>query len=329
MRGKRLGQRAWFLLLLRLDLLEERDERLRVVSRLVHVFHAQEVRFALEVARELHEGQRNADAHGGLFGLIDAPATRYEDERNARQIDDVSARLLSVNVTGSNVGNLVRHHSGQLGFIVSSQDQSRVHVEETARQRESVQFVGVDHFDGEWHLGVRIPHQVLPDAVHILGNQRIADQLGAVLHLLRVGTSHRHLLVQRVPVAHALVAPNIAIADRINVVQGAGSGSILVRLILGLRLILSQSGWKQSQRKGSIREITEYRTHGVHLPAKDRWQNRRLLPTPKLCYKPKSGPIVLCPTFYFPASCRESPPRTHPATPQHDFSFRRATVPIG
>src|SRR5271167_5157432 len=98
MRGKGLGQRAWLLLLLRLDLLKERNERLRVVARLVHVFHAEEIGLAFEVARELHEGQRNADAHGGLFRFIYAPAAWHEDQRNAREIDDVSSRLLTGNM---------------------------------------------------------------------------------------------------------------------------------------------------------------------------------------------------------------------------------------
>src|SRR5580704_3138084 len=43
MRSKSFGQCAGLLLLLSLNLLEERDERLRIVACLVHVLHAQEV----------------------------------------------------------------------------------------------------------------------------------------------------------------------------------------------------------------------------------------------------------------------------------------------
>ena len=51
------------LLLHGLNLFEEGDERRRIVARPVHVLDAEIVGFRLESAREVQEGQRNAEAH--------------------------------------------------------------------------------------------------------------------------------------------------------------------------------------------------------------------------------------------------------------------------
>ena len=86
-----------------------------------------------------------------------------------RQVHDVAARLLAGHVAGRDVRDLMRHHSGQFGFVVGGQDQPRVHVEESAGKRERVQFVGVNDLDGERHLRIGVPHQVLAHAVDVLG----------------------------------------------------------------------------------------------------------------------------------------------------------------
>src|SRR3954470_587163 len=53
-----LRQRTRLLLLGRLHLFEEGDERVRVVAGLVHVLHAQVIGLGFESAGELHEAQR-------------------------------------------------------------------------------------------------------------------------------------------------------------------------------------------------------------------------------------------------------------------------------
>src|SRR5208337_1699964 len=171
--------------------------------------------------------------------------------------------------------------------------------EKPTRQSEGIQLVGVNYFDGERHLRVRVAYQILPYAVHILGDRRIVDQLGASFHILRIRPPHRHLFVQRVPVAHALFATHVAIADGVNVVHRIRGGSSLVRLIRGILTLtrvlslssiltwtrpaltrntrargtgiartrtLSQTGRNQHECEDRTREGIKYRTHGVHLP---------------------------------------------------------------
>ena len=41
-----------------------------------------------------------------------------------------------------------------------------------------VDLLGVDDLDSERHMGCGIPHQVLPDAIDILGNYRVIHDLG-------------------------------------------------------------------------------------------------------------------------------------------------------
>ncbi len=118
---------------------------------------------ALEVARELHESQRYADAQSSLRPFVHRPASRHEDQRNTCQVDDIAAGLLASYVTGGDVTDLMRHDAGQLGFVVRGQNEARVHVEKSARQREGIEFVGINHLDGERHLGIRVAHQVLAE----------------------------------------------------------------------------------------------------------------------------------------------------------------------
>src|ERR1019366_7304812 len=111
-RGKGLRQGAGLLLLQSFDLLEERDKGLRIVSRLVHVLHAQEICFALKVARELHESQRYTDTQGSLRPFVHGPASRHEDQRNSRQVGDITPGLLASHMTCRDVTDLMRHHTG-------------------------------------------------------------------------------------------------------------------------------------------------------------------------------------------------------------------------
>src|SRR2546423_11737830 len=98
MAGKSLGQRARLLLLLRLYLLEERSEGLRIVTGLIHVLQAQMVGLSLEAAREFHEAQRHDKAGGRARGIAGAAA--HKDQREVGNIGPFAARLLAGPVAG-------------------------------------------------------------------------------------------------------------------------------------------------------------------------------------------------------------------------------------
>ncbi len=98
------------------------------------------------------------------------------------------------------VRNFVRHHASKLRLFLRAQDQAAVDVEKSARQREGVDFVGVDDFDGEGNARIRIAHQVLSHAIHVLGDNGIVDQLRRALHFLRESLAERDLALQRIEV---------------------------------------------------------------------------------------------------------------------------------
>ena len=75
------------------------------------------------------------------------------------------------------MGNLVGHHAGQLSFVFRGQDQAGVHVEKSAGQGEGVHLIRVDHLNGKRHLRVRVAHDVLAQAVDVLGDDRVLNDL--------------------------------------------------------------------------------------------------------------------------------------------------------
>ena len=120
-------------------------------------------------------------------------------------------------MTGSDVRNLMRHHSSQLGFIVGGQNQSTVHVEETARQRKGVHLFGIEHLNREGHARVGVAHQILADAIDVFGDNRIGDHSRARLDLPCQLASQRHFAFERVEVK---AAAGVALSDEVDVVFG-------------------------------------------------------------------------------------------------------------
>ena len=66
----------------------------------------------------------------------------HHDERNHADLGVVGAGHLAGRVVGADVGGLVGHDAGQLGFLVGGQDEAGVDVEEAAGQRHGVDLIG-------------------------------------------------------------------------------------------------------------------------------------------------------------------------------------------
>ncbi len=108
----------------------------------------------------------------------------------------------------------MRHHAGQLGFIVRFQNESGVHKEESARQCEGIHFFAVDDLDGERNLGIGIPHQVLTYAIDVLGNHRVIDDFSLTLYFRGQLLAQGNLFFERVEVD---LTADVPIADLIGV----------------------------------------------------------------------------------------------------------------
>ncbi len=109
------------------------------------------------------------------------------------------------------------HHAGKLGLFLCAEDQAAVYIEETAGEREGVDFVRINNLDGEGNARVRIAHQVLADAVDVFGDHGIVNQLRGTLDFLGQLLAQGDFALERVEV-HAFA--DAAIADGLDVFLG-------------------------------------------------------------------------------------------------------------
>ena len=168
-----------------------------------------------------------------------------------------------------NVRYLMRHHAGQLGLFISRQNQAGIHIEESARQRERVHFIGVDYLDGKRYLGIRIAHQILPYAIDILVHDWVLHQLYAVFDLHRILLAHSDFGLERVPVAQAASA-DLAIANRIDIVFPTIVFHLAVRRLLHWLLSARRSIARRVARGVRRRSRTRCARRGLR-----RWSLRR------------------------------------------------------
>ena len=218
-----------------------------IVAGLVHVLDAEPVGFGLVRAGELEEGHGDRELRGLVDAVAGPGALGEDDERDGADLRVVHAGHLAGGVVGADVGGLVRHDAGELGLFVRGQDQAGVDVEEAAGQGHGVDLVGVDHLDGEGDLAVGVLDDVLADAVDVLDDDGVGDQVRGLLDLHGVLLADADLPVGGVPVAHAAAA-DVARADGVDVVLAA-------RLDVGLRVLAGRwedvglaSLWPPSRR---------------------------------------------------------------------------------
>ncbi len=100
-----------------------------------------------------------------------------DHQRDGADLHVVHARHLARGVVRADVGDLVGHDAGELASSVAGEDQAGVDVEEAAGQRHGVDLVGVEDLDGERHLAVGVLHEVLADAVDVLDDDGVGDQV--------------------------------------------------------------------------------------------------------------------------------------------------------
>ena len=142
----------------------------------------------------------------------------------------------------------MRHHARQFRFLVRMQDQAAIHVEESARQRERVHHVRIDHLDRERHARVRIAHQILPHAVHVFVHHGVVDELRALIDFLRELLAERDLVLERVEVQSLA---HVAVADGVDVRFAARLDVRIVLLRDGLGLVRLRCGaWRLRLLRG-------------------------------------------------------------------------------
>src|SRR5260370_28644667 len=214
---------AWPALLISLNPLEESDIRVRVVPGFVHILQTQEVRFALRVAAELQVRQRKRDAQAFIESIPGRSGRTQQAQRNRGELQYLTLRRILRPMPRGHVRYFVGHDTRQLRLFLSAKNQPAIYVKESARQRERIDLVGIDHLDRERHPRIRIAHEILSDAVYVLSDDRIVDNLRRALDLLRQLLTERNFLFQRVEVGtltHLPIADGLDIVFRISRVYG-------------------------------------------------------------------------------------------------------------
>src|SRR6266550_132624 len=184
MRGENLGDAARAALFIGLDALEESDVGVRVVAGLIHVLESEEIGFTFGVAAELQVGHGDRQVQALINAVAGPAAGSEQNQRDGGELHQFALGGVFRAVTGGHVGNLVGHNAGKLRLFHSVQDQAAVHVEEAAGQCEGVDFVGIDHLDGEGNSRIGIANQVLTNAVDVFGDHWIVNEFRGALDFL-------------------------------------------------------------------------------------------------------------------------------------------------
>ena len=118
------------------------------------------------------------------------------------------------------------HDASQFSFVVGSQDQAGIDIEEASGQRECIDLIRIHHLDSERHKGIGVPHQVLTNTIDEFGNCRIGDEFGGSFDLLGKLLAHLDLLFQAIPVPQTASATHIAVTDGIDISDAASLRSL-------------------------------------------------------------------------------------------------------
>src|SRR5262249_52737131 len=152
--------------------------------------------FGLISTGETEEAQRDTGAYS-LANCVPSPAAE-EDQRQGSVADDLLASHLPGHVTRGDVGDLVRHRPGQLGFALGCLDQSRVNKDESPRQGKRVQLLAFYDLEGEGDGRVGVADQILAQAVDVLADDRVVEQLALFANLLGQLAAHGDLFLDRI-----------------------------------------------------------------------------------------------------------------------------------
>src|SRR5215471_17332516 len=138
---KHLGDRARFLFVLGLELLEHGSHRARIVAGGPHVLHAEPIGFFFGATAELQKRHTFKELPAVIKNVTD----NWTTEQNTREhsvVHHFHLALVFHSMASRNVGDLVRHYAGEFRFVISRQYQTLVDIKESTRQSERINFVG-------------------------------------------------------------------------------------------------------------------------------------------------------------------------------------------
>src|SRR5207245_11730903 len=95
----------------------------------------------LEDAGEFQKAERERQASNVLRRVADSAANK--NQRDGRKVHKLTAGILTGCVTSGYVSDLMRHHSGNLSFVIGRKDQTRIVEEKTTGKGKSMDVRGI------------------------------------------------------------------------------------------------------------------------------------------------------------------------------------------
>jgi hypothetical protein len=76
---------------------------------------------------------------------------------------------------GRDMPDQMRQEPSQFGLTIGGFEHPATDIEIASRQGKGVDIIRIDDLDREWHSGVRVKGNILPDPIDILSDQLIID----------------------------------------------------------------------------------------------------------------------------------------------------------
>src|SRR5262249_17285688 len=160
MRAEHLRDGSRSRALLCLKLFKEAHCGAWIIAGLVKVLQPEVIGFGFVLTRELQELHRNQEPR--CLPKSEAADAAHEDQRDRSEIDQLGLRRLLRRVARRDVRDLMRHNTGQFRFIVRSQNQTGVDVEEPAGESECIDLLGFNDLDRERKDSAEIQQTQIP-----------------------------------------------------------------------------------------------------------------------------------------------------------------------
>ena len=136
------------------------------------------------------------DQESRRLAKSEAAHAAHEDQRNRGEVHKFGLGCLLHSVAGRDVRNFVRHDSGELGFIVSRENEAGIHIKESTGKREGIDLIGFHDFYSEGDLRIRVANDVLSDAIDVFADRGVVEQFDLPLDFRSELPAHPDFLLE-------------------------------------------------------------------------------------------------------------------------------------
>ena len=154
---------------------EELCEGVRIESRVIHDVSAKKIsfRFCLPAVVQKHGLHTESTDHGGE--LTECAASQETAQNTQGELRHHLLAGLASAMSLDDVRNFVRHHAGQLGFVVCGLDRTHIHIDRSSRESEGIDIFLIYHVKA-----------IGPFLARRMGGEFVAKTLDVFRHRIRI-----------------------------------------------------------------------------------------------------------------------------------------------